>query len=142
MTDQPNNKELLVLTSQVVEAYVGNNSIASTDLTGIIEKVYHSLVLAGSAQSIAKAARPAPAVSIKKSITPDYIICLEDGKKLKMLKRHLKKVYKMSVDEYRQRWDLPSDYPMVAPNYSQKRSMIAKHSGLGIVGKKNLRRKA
>jgi len=136
MTDQLNHRELLTLTSQLVSAHVSNNTVAIPDLAGLIQQVYHTLASMGSALAAARAARPDPVVPIKKSVTPDYVICLEDGKKLKMLKRHLKTVYNMSVDEYRERWGLPADYPVVAPNYTKKRSMIAKTSGLGVSGRR------
>lgn len=117
------------LTSEIVAAHVSNNTVAVTDLPGLIEQVYKTLSSVGGGDTAAD--RPTPAVPIKKSITPDFIICLEDGKKLKMLKRHLKTAYDMTPDEYRERWGLPSDYPMVAPNYAKQRSKLAKAIGLG-----------
>lgn len=134
MADQAENvlssEELLSLTSEIVAAHVSNNTVAVTDLPGLIEQVYKTLSSVGGAGEQA-ADRPTPAVPIKKSITPDFVICLEDGKKLKMLKRHLKTAYDMSPDDYRERWGLPSDYPMVAPNYAKQRSKLAKAIGLG-----------
>jgi predicted transcriptional regulator len=96
----------------------------------LIEQVYKSLANVGN-EPVVTEERPQPAVAIKKSVTPDYIVCLEDGKKLKMLKRHLKTAYNMSPEEYRDRWGLPADYPMVAPNYARQRSSLAKQIGLG-----------
>lgn len=122
--------ELLSLTTEIVAAHVSNNSVALNDLPTLIEQVYRSLATIG-VEPAAIEERPQPAVPIKKSVTPDYIICLEDGKKLKMLKRHLKTAYNMSPEEYRERWSLPADYPMVAPNYARQRSSLAKQIGLG-----------
>jgi predicted transcriptional regulator len=137
-------EELLSLTSDIVaahvsKAHVSNNTVAVSDLPGLIEQVYKTLSSVGGAGDAA-ADRPTPAVPIKKSITPDFIICLEDGKKLKMLKRHLKTAYDMSPDDYRERWGLPSDYPMVAPNYAKQRSRLAKAIGLGTQQRKRKKR--
>ena len=132
-------EELLSLTSDIVAAHVSNNTVAVSDLPGLIEQVYKTLSSVGGAGDAA-ADRPTPAVPIKKSITPDFIICLEDGKKLKMLKRHLKTAYDMSPDDYRERWGLPSDYPMVAPNYAKQRSKLAKAIGLGTQQRKRKKR--
>jgi len=125
----PSN-ELLSLTTEIVAAHVSNNTVAVTDLPQLIEQVYRSLANVG-VEPAPQVERPQPAVPIKKSVTPDYIICLEDGKKLKMLKRHLKTAYDMTPEEYRDRWQLPPDYPMVAPNYAKQRSKLAKQIGLG-----------
>jgi predicted transcriptional regulator len=123
--------ELLALTVDVVAAHVSNNSIAMADLGPLIERVHVTLTkLAGAGGEVAPE-KLQPAVPIKKSITPDYIICLEDGKKLKMLKRHLKTAYNMTPEDYRERWGLPADYPMVAPNYAAQRRHLAKKIGLG-----------
>ena len=127
-TDQPN--DLLALTTEIVAAHVSNNTVAVNDLPTLINQIYNSLANIGTAPA-APAARPQPAISVKKSVQPDYIVCLEDGKKLKMLKRHLKTAYNMSPESYRERWGLPSDYPMVAPNYARQRSRLAKEIGLG-----------
>lgn len=127
-TDQAG--DLLTLTAEIVAAHVSNNTVAVGDLAQLINQVYHSLANIGSVAP-APAARPQPAVTVKKSIQPDYLICLEDGKKLKMLKRHLRTTYNMSPDEYRTKWALPADYPMVAPNYAKQRSDFAKQIGLG-----------
>ncbi|MDQ2106146.1 MucR family transcriptional regulator [Azospirillum isscasi] len=121
---------LLSLTTEIVAAHVSNNTVALGDLPTLIEQVYKSLANVGT-EPVATEERPQPAVPIKKSVTPDYIVCLEDGKKLKMLKRHLKTAYNMSPEEYRDRWGLPADYPMVAPNYARQRSSLAKQIGLG-----------
>ncbi len=127
-TDQTN--DLLALTTEIVAAHVSNNTVAVGDLPQLINQIYSSLANIGSATPV-PTSRPQPAVSIKKSVQPEYIVCLEDGKKLKMLKRHLKTAYNMSPETYRERWGLPSDYPMVAPNYAQQRSRLAKEIGLG-----------
>jgi predicted transcriptional regulator len=122
--------DLLTLTAEIVAAYVSNNTVAVGDLAQLINQVYHSLANIGAAPPT-PVARPQPAVNVKKSIQPDYLVCLEDGKKLKMLKRHLKTAYNMTPEAYRERWALPPDYPMVAPNYARQRSRLAKEIGLG-----------
>ena len=122
---------LLELTSEIVAAHVSNNSVSAGDLPGLIEQVYSTLASVSHGPNVDDDDQPIPAVPVKKSITPDYIICLEDGKKLKMLKRHLKTAYDMTPEEYKERWGLPSDYPMVAPNYAKQRSKLAKKIGLG-----------
>ena len=136
MPDTANTKELLTLTTEIVAAHVSKNTVAAADLPQLISQVYQSLASVGRSPA-QTAERPDPAVPIKKSIHPDYIICLEDGKKLKMLKRHLKTAYNMSPEEYRERWGLPADYPMVAPNYAKQRSRLAKEIGLGTRGRRN-----
>lgn len=121
---------LLELTSDIVAAHVSNNPVPIGELPGLIETVYGKLnALSQPAEEPKEELKPA--VNPKKSVQEDYIVCLEDGKKLKMLKRHLKTAYDMTPDEYRQRWGLPHDYPMVAPSYSKKRQQLAKSSGLG-----------
>ncbi|MBI1207729.1 MAG: MucR family transcriptional regulator [Azospirillum sp.] len=130
MTEGPPSDELLSLTAEIVAAHVGNNMVTVSDLPQLIEQVYKSLASVGG-EPVAQVERPQPSVPIKKSVTADYIICLEDGKKLKMLKRHLKTAYDMTPEEYRDRWGLPADYPMVAPNYAKQRSKLAKAIGLG-----------
>jgi len=137
MTEKPNVSELLELTTEIVSAHASNNAVAPADLPGLIQDVFKTLVEVGSAQDVPE--KPRPAVSVKKSIFPDYIICLEDGKKLKMLKRHLKTAYNLSPDDYRKRWGLPADYPMVAPNYAKHRSALAKKIGLGTKSRKQKR---
>ncbi|WP_207480579.1 MucR family transcriptional regulator [Arenibaculum pallidiluteum] len=130
MNAQSPSNELLSLTAEIVAAHVSNNTVAVSDLPQLIDQVYKTLANVGN-EPAPQVERPQPAVPIKKSVTPDYIICLEDGKKLKMLKRHLKTAYDMSPEEYRERWGLPADYPMVAPNYAKQRSRLAKQIGLG-----------
>ena len=126
-----NKKDILLThTTQIVSAQLGNHSTPQSDIPALIEQVYKTLAGLGGENTIS-AERQQPAVPIRKSVTPDYIICLEDGKKLKMLKRHLKTAYDMTPEEYRERWGLPSDYPMVAPNYAEHRSKLAKDIGLG-----------
>jgi predicted transcriptional regulator len=134
MTDKSNNKDLLTLTTDIVSAHVSNNSVAMTDLPQLINQVYQSL--SGIGKAPAAPARPQPAVPVKRSVHPDYIVCLEDGKKLKMLKRHLMTAYKLTPEAYRERWGLTPDYPMVAPNYAKQRSRLAKEIGLGTRGRK------
>ena len=130
MKDKINVERLLSLTSDIVAAHVSNNPVPTTELPALIQKVYGTLTSV-QGRAVDTLARPEPAVSIKKSVTPDYLICLEDGKKLKMLKRHLNAVYGMSLQEYKARWGLPADYPTVAPNYAVRRSSLAKTIGLG-----------
>ena len=130
MSSQTPQNELLSLTTQIVSAHVSNNSVALPDLPNLIAQVYKTLSGVGTETPPAPE-RPQPAVPIKKSVTPEYIVCLEDGKELKMLKRHLKTAYNMTPEEYRERWGLPQDYPMVAPNYAKQRSKLAKQIGLG-----------
>ncbi len=130
MTDQAKPSELLALTTNIVAAHVSNNSVAVPDLPRLIREVHDTLASVSGAGG-REPERPTPAVAIKKSVTPDHIVCLEDGKKLKMLKRHLKTAYNMTPEQYRERWGLPADYPMVAPNYAKQRSKLAKQIGLG-----------
>jgi predicted transcriptional regulator len=129
MADESNSEELLQWTTQILSAHLRNTSVPLADLPDLIRSVYQTL------QGVSGAADPAPelqpAVPIRRSVTPDYIVCLEDGRKLKMLKRHLKTAYDMTPEEYRARWNLPPDYPMVAPNYAKQRSSLAKKIGLG-----------
>jgi predicted transcriptional regulator len=135
MTESANAGDILALTTEIVAAHVSNNTVSVADLPNLINQVYQSLSTIGSG-AVPVAERPQPAVSVKKSITPDYIICLEDGKKLKMLKRHLKTAYNMTPEDYRERWSLAADYPMVAPNYAKQRSRLAKEIGLGTRARK------
>ena len=123
-----NTVDLLDLTSEIVAAYVSNNKVEVEKLSDVIGNVYASLSSIANEEGVEMIE---PAVPIKKSVTPDYIICLEDGKKFKMLRRHLQNVYGLTPEEYRERWGLPADYPMVAPNYAEKRSGLAKQIGLG-----------
>ncbi len=133
MSGEVSRVELLSMTTELVSSYVSNNNVSIEDLPIVVERVFKSLSSVTTEGSLS-ADRPQPAVPIKRSITPDYLICLEDGKKLKMLKRHLKTAYNMTPEQYRERWGLPSDYPMVAPNYAARRSELAKDIGLGTKG--------
>jgi predicted transcriptional regulator len=131
MADNQGGEEtLLTLTADIVAAHVSNNSVAVNDLPNLIQNV-HAALSGISSQPAAPEARPEPAVSIRSSVKPDYIVCLEDGKKQKMLKRHLMTNHNMTPDEYRHKWGLPADYPMVAPNYAEQRRTLAKSIGLG-----------
>lgn len=130
MSEKPTHSDFLTWTANIVAAHLRNNKVNHGEIPFIIDEVFKSLKSCGEEKTNNKD-RPQPAVSIKKSITPDYIVCLEDGKKLKMLKRHLKTAYNMTPEEYRERWGLPVDYPMVAPNYAKQRSKLAKDIGLG-----------
>lgn len=124
------NETLITLTADIVSAHVSNNSVAVNDLPVLIQNVHSALTALGG-PSEAPVVKQEPAVSVRASIKPDYIVCLEDGKKLKMLKRHLMTHYQMTPDEYRQKWGLSADYPMVAPNYAEQRRALAKKIGLG-----------
>lgn len=121
---------LITLTSDIVAAHVSNNSVAVSDVSALIQNVFAALSGLNTPAAVPEA-KPEPAVSIRSSIKPDFIICLEDGKKLKMLKRHLMTHYQMTPDDYRAKWGLPADYPMVAPNYAEQRRSLAKKIGLG-----------
>ena len=126
-----NNEMLMELTAEVVAAYVSNNALAIAELPGLISDVYGALGRTNAPPQAQQVEKPKPAVPIKKSVTDDHIVCLEDGKKFKSLKRHLMTHYQLSPEEYREKWDLPADYPMVAPNYAAARSRLAKQMGLG-----------
>jgi len=131
MEPKSSSSELVELTVDIVSAYVSNNSVVSADLPSLIDQTFSAL-----REAAAKASQPTkdvldPAISIKKSVTPDYIICLDDGKQFKSLKRHLRTSYNLTPEEYREKWGLPYDYPMVAPNYAAQRSALAKKIGLG-----------
>mgnify|MGYP003383462177 CR=1 FL=1 len=128
--NQDMKETLITLASDIVAAHVSNNSVSVEDVPALITNVYGALAGLGHAVPVVEE-RPEPAVSVRASIKPDYIVCLEDGKKLKMLKRHLMTHYNLTPDQYRQRWNLPADYPMVAPNYAEKRRELAKKIGLG-----------
>ena len=123
--------DVLRLTAKIVSAHVGKNQVAVAALPELIQSVHRSLATAGTAEPAAAPAPPTPAVPIRRSVFPDHIVCLEDGKKLTMLKRHLKASYGMTPEQYRQKWGLPADYPMVAPNYASHPSSLAKQIGLG-----------
>lgn len=141
-TQADTNEMLITLTSDIVAAHVSNNSVGVDDVPALISKVYGALAGLGQAAAAPEKA-PEPAVSVRASIKPDYIVCLEDGKKLKMLKRHLMTHYNLTPEQYRARWNLPADYPMVAPNYAEKRRDLAKKIGLGRKpGQKRGRKKA
>lgn len=129
MAESPVNQSMLGLTAQIVAAHVSNNPVSPEALPTLIQDVYKTL--SGMGREAVVPERPQPAVPVKRSVYPDYIVCLEDGKKLKMLKRHLKTAYNMSPEQYRERWGLAPDYPMVAPNYARHRSSLAKKIGLG-----------
>ena len=129
MTESTGNADVLGLTAQIVSAHVSNNSVAPDALANLIQEVYRTLAGVGKEQVVPD--KQLPAVPVRKSVFPDHIICLEDGKKLKMLKRHLKTSYNMTPEQYREKWALPPDYPMVAPNYAKHRSTLAKKIGLG-----------
>src|SRR5688572_18788377 len=132
MGDTAGQDSLIELTAEIVSAYVSNNSVASADVSNLINDVHSALNRTASGAALEPEPEPQkPPVPIRKSVTPDYIVCLEDGKRFKSLRRHLRAHYDMSPDEYRQKWGLPSDYPMVAPNYAKARSRLAKQMGLG-----------
>ena len=137
MTDISENNKIIELTTDIVSAYVSNNPLPVGDLPALIGSVHSSLTNIGNPQAVKPAEeKAAPAVPVKKSVQPDYIICLEDGKKFKSLKRHLRTRYDMTPEQYRDKWNLPADYPMVAPNYAKARSDLAKNMGLGQSRKK------
>jgi predicted transcriptional regulator len=128
-----NNSNLVELTADIVSAYVGNNPVSQTDLPKLISEIYRSLAGTTAAPAPVKEepVELKPATTVRKSITPEYLICLEDGKKFKSLKRHLRTHYNLSPEQYREKWNLPADYPMVAPSYATARSNLAKKMGLG-----------
>ncbi len=121
---------LITLTADIVSAHVSNNSVAVSDVPGLIQNVHGALIQLGQTAPEPEV-KQEPAVSVRSSVKPDYIVCLEDGKKLKMLKRHLMTHYQMTPEQYRAKWNLPADYPMVAPNYAEQRRSLAKKIGLG-----------
>ena len=131
MTTEDQNKKLLELTAQIVSAHVAKNQIAAQGLPALIEQVYTALKTAGTEPAPVVAEKQLPFVPAKRSVFPDYIICLEDGRKLKTLKRHLRSTFGLSPEQYREKWGLAADYPMVAPNYAEHRSKLAKQLGLG-----------
>jgi predicted transcriptional regulator len=132
MTDPTLQPAYIELAADIVSAYVSNNSVAATELPGLIAEVHAALVRVASATpAVVAPDQLRPAVPVKKSIGNDYLVCLEDGKKFKSLKRHLRTQYNLSPEDYREKWGLPPDYPMVAPNYAQARSQLAKEMGLG-----------
>ena len=131
MSDNSSGGTYIELTASIVSAYVSNNSVPAQDLSALINQVHSALTRVSSGQGEIASEPLKPAVSVKKSITSDYIVCLEDGKKFKSLKRHLRTQYNMTPEQYRDKWSLPPDYPMVAPNYAMARSALAKQMGLG-----------
>ena len=137
-----NKNELIELTAQIVSSYVENNSLSAADVPALIQNIHGALSGVTTGASEAPAVAQAPAVSIKKSLTPEHLICLEDGRQFKSLKRHLRTKYNMSPEEYRAKWGLPKDYPMVAPNYAKARSDLAKEMGLGQGGRQTAKEPA
>jgi predicted transcriptional regulator len=131
MSNSESGGTYIELTASIVSAYVSNNSVSAQDLSALINQVHSALTRVSTGQGDNASEPLRPAVSVKKSITPDHIVCLEDGKKFKSLKRHLRTQYSMTPEQYREKWGLPADYPMVAPNYAQARSDLAKQMGLG-----------
>jgi predicted transcriptional regulator len=131
MADNTSGGTYIELTAEIVSAYVSNNSVQAADLSSLISQVHSALTRVSSGHADAPNEPLKPAVSVKKSITPDHIVCLEDGKKFKSLKRHLRTQYSMTPEQYREKWSLAPDYPMVAPNYAAARSQLAKQMGLG-----------
>jgi len=127
--------ELIDMTAEIVAAYVGHNNVAPDEVSKLIELVHGALAQAAYGEGVAAEATPEPAVPVEDSVTPEYLICLEDGKKFKSLKRHIRTHYDLTPEDYRERWGLPADYPMVAPNYAKARSRLAKKMGLGQKGR-------
>ena len=133
--------EIIEMTADIVSAYVGNNTVGPADLPSLIQAVHRALTSVSTAAEPVEAAPKEPAVPLKRSITPEFLICLEDGRKFKSLKRHLRTKYNMSPEDYRAKWGLPKDYPMVAPNYAKARSDLAKQMGLGQGGRQTARKR-
>jgi predicted transcriptional regulator len=131
MTEKLGTGNFIELTAEIVSAYVSNNPVPAADMPGLINQVHAALIRVSGGHSDVQPEPLKPAVTVKKSITPDYIVCLEDGKKFKSLKRHLRTQYNMTPEQYRDKWALTPDYPMVAPNYAAARSQLAKQMGLG-----------
>jgi predicted transcriptional regulator len=131
--------EIIEMTADIVSAFVGNNAVAATDLPFLIQAVHSALAGMSAPVEVVEPAVREPAVPLKRSITPEFLICLEDGRKFKSLKRHLRTKYNMSPEDYRAKWGLPKDYPMVAPNYAKARSDLAKQMGLGQGGRQAAR---
>ena len=132
--------EIIEMAADIVSAYVGNNSVSANDLPSLIQSVHRALAGVSMGAETVEAAPKEPAVPVKRSITPDYLICLEDGRKFKSLKRHLRTKYNLSPEDYRAKWGLAKDYPMVAPNYAKARSDLAKQMGLGQGGRQAARK--
>jgi predicted transcriptional regulator len=133
--------DIIEMTADIVSAYVGANNVAAADLPSLIQSVHRALAGMSGESQVAEAAPQEPAVSLKRSITPEFLICLEDGRKFKSLKRHLRTKYNMSPEDYRAKWGLAKDYPMVAPNYAKARSDLAKQMGLGQGGRQAARKR-
>lgn len=133
--------EIIEMTADIVSAYVGNNEVGAADLPMLIQAVHSALKGVSTAVEPVEAAPKEPAVPIKRSVTPEFLVCLEDGRKFKSLKRHLRTKYNMSPEDYRAKWGLPKDYPMVAPNYAKARSDLAKQMGLGQGGRQTARKR-
>jgi len=131
MAENSGESSYIQLTANIVSAYVSNNTVASAEIPNLINQIYSALVRISNGQVMVSAAPLKPAVPIKRSVTTEYLVCLEDGKKFKSLKRHLRTRYGLSPEQYREKWGLPPDYPMVAPNYAATRSQLAKRMGLG-----------
>ncbi|HEX4180714.1 MAG TPA: MucR family transcriptional regulator [Caulobacteraceae bacterium] len=132
--------EIIEMTADIVSAYVGNNSVSANDLPSLIQSVHRALSGVTNGVEAIEVAPKEPAVPVKRSITPDYLVCLEDGRKFKSLKRHLRTKYNLSPEDYRAKWSLAKDYPMVAPNYAKARSDLAKQMGLGQGGRQAARK--
>jgi predicted transcriptional regulator len=135
------NVETIEMTAEIVAAYVENNTISTTDLPALIQSVHRALNSISTGVEAVESAPKEPAVPVRRSITPDYLVCLEDGRKFKSLKRHLRTKYNLSPEDYRAKWGLPKDYPMVAPNYAKARSELAKQMGLGQGGRQAPRKR-
>jgi predicted transcriptional regulator len=131
MAENSGESGYIQLTANIVSAYVSNNTVASAEIPNLIAQVFSALMRISSGQTAPPAEPLKPAVAVKRSVTPEYIVCLEDGKKFKSLKRHLRTQYGITPEQYREKWGLPPDYPMVAPNYAAARSQLAKQMGLG-----------
>jgi predicted transcriptional regulator len=131
MSDTTDTNSTIALAAEIVSAYLSNNTVASADIPALISQVHSALLRVSSGEAQSPSEPLKPAVPVKKSINPDFIVCLEDGKKFKSLKRHLRTQYNMTPEQYRDKWSLPADYPMVAPNYAAARSQLAKQMGLG-----------
>ena len=131
MADNAGNTNFIELTATIVSAFLRNNPVPASEIPALISQVHSALRRVSASNGAAAGEPPKPAVSVKKSVTPEYLVCLEDGKKFKSLKRHLRTQYDMTPEQYREKWGLPHDYPMVAPNYAAARSHLAKQMGLG-----------
>ena len=139
MTDTPATGNYIELTAEIVSAYVSNNTVPASEIPSLINQIHAALSRVSGKPGDVPAEQLKPAVSVKKSVTPEHIVCLEDGKKFKSLKRHLRTQYNMTPEHYREKWGLPTDYPMVAPNYAEARSQLAKQMGLGQQRKRRVR---